>query len=103
MRPRVSPPTLYSHRRLTLTLVLPDIYCVADIFAIVVAAGSHTLLSHLFPDHKTLIAEAVFADDVLDGRVPGYEHLARKGSATGSLTPSADKVEHDAGVHPVEI
>lgn len=87
---------------LTHTLSPPDIYCMADIFGIVVAAGSHTLLSKLFPDHKTLIAEAVLADDVLDGRVPGYEHLARR-SATASLTPSSEKLEPEAGIHPAEV
>ncbi|BGO89415.1 hypothetical protein NBRC10512v2_001369 [Rhodotorula toruloides] len=81
---------------------MPNIYCMADIFGIVVAAGSHTLLSKLFPEHKTLIAEAVLADDVLDGRVTGYEHLARR-SATASLTPSSEKLEPEAGIHPAEV
>lgn len=37
------------------------------------------ILSKLFPDHGSLVAEAVLAIDVLEGRVPGYGH-ARSGS-----------------------
>ncbi|BGP42631.1 hypothetical protein JCM10449v2_006643 [Rhodotorula kratochvilovae] len=70
------------------------IYCIAVIFAIVVTTTVHVTLSKLFPDRDSLIAEAVLAEDVLEGRVPGYEHLARpEYRQTGSLVPSEEKVE----------
>ncbi|GAA6053603.1 hypothetical protein JCM3770_001548 [Rhodotorula araucariae] len=70
------------------------IYCVADIFAIVVAGGVHLGLSRLFPDRDSLIAEAVLAEDVFEGRVPGYEHLARpEFRQTRSLVASEEKLD----------
>ncbi|GAA5952121.1 hypothetical protein JCM10213_006491 [Rhodosporidiobolus nylandii] len=65
------------------------IYCIADIVGILIAGGVHVGLSKLFPDHRTLIEEAVLSDDVLAGRVPGYE----KSSRNGADTPSADEEE----------
>lgn len=40
--------------------------------AVVVGGGVHWLLSALFPDHDSLINEAIYAQDVLDGKVEGY-------------------------------
>ncbi|GAA5958523.1 hypothetical protein JCM8115_002492 [Rhodotorula mucilaginosa] len=74
------------------------IFCVANIFGMVVAVGAHVGISKLFPDRASLISEAIFAQDVLEGRVPGYEHLAQRDalptiSASGSdsvpATPSS--------------
>ncbi|CEQ42356.1 SPOSA6832_04165 [Sporobolomyces salmonicolor] len=74
------------------------IYCMADIFGIVVAAATHVTLSKLFPARETLISEAVFAHDVLEGRVAGYEHLARRhgGAGTTSFAASDEKKLDDA-------
>lgn len=64
------------------------IYAVADLLGMTVAAGVHIGLSKLFPDHRSLIAEQVLAVDVLEGLVPGYEHLSmvnrRRGAGIGS-------------------
>jgi NCS1 family nucleobase:cation symporter-1 len=98
----------------------------ADIFAILVAGCTHVGLSkvrplalllppttrltrassyrtQLFPNRDSLIAEAVLAEDVLEGRVPGYEHLARREfrPQEGSITPSDEKLEGDAMVGSV--
>ncbi|GAA5847046.1 hypothetical protein JCM9279_002667 [Rhodotorula babjevae] len=78
------------------------IYCMADIFGILVAGGVHVGLSKLFPDRDSLITEAVLAEDVLEGRVPGYEHLARREfRPQGSITPSDEKLDGDAMVGSV--
>ncbi|GAA5973229.1 hypothetical protein JCM11641_006334 [Rhodosporidiobolus odoratus] len=76
------------------------IYCMADIFGMIVAAGVHVGLSKLFPDHTTLISEAVLADDVLAGRVPGFEHYAtphhnRKEKVGSELTPTISESEEE--------
>jgi len=57
----------------------------------------------LFPNRDSLIAEAVLAEDVLEGRVPGYEHLARREfrPQEGSITPSDEKLDGDAMVGSV--
>lgn len=69
------------------------IFCVADIFGMTVAAGVHVGLSKLFPDRDSIVAEAVLAQDVLEGRAPGYEHLARKDLCpTLGATPATDPV-----------
>lgn len=54
------------------------IYAVADIFGIILAGTAHVLLSKLFPDHRSIIEEAVLAVDVLGGGVEGY--ASRPGS-----------------------
>ncbi|KAK4701025.1 nucleobase:cation symporter-1, NCS1 family, partial [Phenoliferia sp. Uapishka_3] len=53
------------------------LYSVACIFGIVVASGTHILLSKLFPDHNSLISESILAVDVLEGRVAGYQNNSR--------------------------
>lgn len=55
----------------------------------IVAAGVHVGLSKVFPDHQSLISESVLAADVLEGRVPGYEHLSY--AARHPETNSVDK------------
>ncbi|TNY20408.1 permease for cytosine/purines, uracil, thiamine, allantoin-domain-containing protein, partial [Rhodotorula diobovata] len=78
------------------------IYCMADIFAILVAGSVHVGVSRLFPDRASLIAEAVLAEDVLEGRVPGYEHLARREfQPQGSITPSEEKLDGEITVGQV--
>lgn len=58
--------------------------------------------SQLFPDRASLIAEAVLAEDVLEGRVPGYEHLARREfQPQGSITPSEEKLDGEITVGQV--
>ncbi|GAA5860811.1 hypothetical protein JCM1840_001976 [Sporobolomyces johnsonii] len=83
------------------------IYCIADIFGIVVAAGTHVTLSKLFPNRETLISEAVYAHDVLEGRVAGYEHLARRPHAaagTNSFTASDEKkLDDEADANVVSV
>lgn len=61
------------------------IYCLACPVGAFLSISTHTLISKLFPDHDSLIAEAVYAADVLDGLVPAYAHLAKK-DATGSFS-----------------
>ncbi|GAA6025654.1 hypothetical protein JCM10207_008927 [Rhodosporidiobolus poonsookiae] len=74
------------------------VYAIADIFGIIVAGSVHVGLSKLFPHRETLIAEAVYAEDVLAGRVPGYEHFATH-RVDGSLTPSSkEKLDAEDGV-----
>lgn len=70
------------------------IYCVADIFGMVVAATTLILLSKFFPDHDSIISEAILADDVLAGRVPGFEHIAEKSRIEQRMSnDSDDKVD----------
>ncbi|GAA5853777.1 hypothetical protein JCM8547_007445 [Rhodosporidiobolus lusitaniae] len=77
------------------------IYAIADIFGMVVAAGVHIGLSKLFPDRDSLIAEAVLSDDVLAGRVPGYEKFALDNRA---YTPSDErKLDELDGQRIVEL
>ncbi|GAA5985078.1 hypothetical protein JCM10908_002515 [Rhodotorula pacifica] len=80
------------------------IFCVANIFGMVVAVGTHVGISKLFPDRTSLISEAILAQDVLDGLVPGYEHLATarrdalpvvSASASGSELASAGSEEDE--------
>ncbi|GAA6058609.1 hypothetical protein JCM10212_004020 [Sporobolomyces blumeae] len=78
------------------------IYCMACIFGLTVSMGTHVLFSRLFPDHDSLIAEAVHAHDVLDGLVPGYEHLSRNRD-THSLTPSSEKKLEEAETDIVAV
>jgi len=59
-----------------------------------VAAGVHIALSKFFPDHNSLVADAVLADDVLAGLVPGYEHLAER-SRQHQSTDSASEDKMD--------
>lgn len=65
----------------------------ACIYGISTSMATLVLFSRLFPDHNSLIAEAVDAHDVLDGLVPGYEHLSRKEVGTNSLTSTEKKLE----------
>ncbi|ORY88385.1 putative allantoate transporter [Leucosporidium creatinivorum] len=70
------------------------IYCMADVFGMIVAASVHIGLSKFFPDHNSLVADAVLADDVLAGRVPGYEHLAeRRREHHSTDSTSEDKID----------
>ncbi|GAA5831919.1 hypothetical protein JCM3766R1_000156 [Sporobolomyces carnicolor] len=73
------------------------IYCLACPYGAILAICTHTLVSKLFPDHQSLIAEAVYAADVLDGLVPGYEHLSKKDIATSSVNSEKklDEAETD--------
>ncbi|GAA5972576.1 hypothetical protein JCM11641_001905 [Rhodosporidiobolus odoratus] len=71
------------------------IYCMADIFGMIVAAGTHIGLSKLFPDRTTLISEAVLADDVFAGRVPGYEKYARHNAESRESKEKLDDVDND--------
>ncbi|GAA6038262.1 hypothetical protein JCM8097_003910 [Rhodosporidiobolus ruineniae] len=71
------------------------IYCLADVYGILLAGGTHVLLSKLFPDRRSLIAECIYSDDVLAGRVPGYEKFA----ANRAPSPeSEDKLYADDNV-----
>jgi NCS1 family nucleobase:cation symporter-1 len=70
------------------------IYCVADIFGMVVAASTLAFLSKLFPDHTSLISEPILADDVWAGKVPGYEHMEEKSRIEQRLSnDSEDKLD----------
>ncbi|GAA5965440.1 hypothetical protein JCM3765_002382 [Sporobolomyces pararoseus] len=73
------------------------IYCLSCPVGAFLSIGTHTLVSKLFPDHESLIAEAVYAADVLDGLVPAYEHLAKKDNGTSSLNSEKklDEAESD--------
>ncbi|GAA5892391.1 hypothetical protein JCM6882_003658 [Rhodosporidiobolus microsporus] len=73
------------------------IYALADVYGILIAGTVHVTLSKLFPDRESLIAEAVYADDVLAGLVPGYEKFAVKGT---SLVES-EKLDAEDNVVPV--
>lgn len=66
------------------------IYAVADILGIVVAAVVHVGLSRMFPDHNSLIEEAVSAVDFLGGRIEGYA------SRTGSIEAEKEKEATEA-------
>ncbi|GAA5936318.1 uncharacterized protein JCM15063_002779 [Sporobolomyces koalae] len=73
------------------------IYCMACIIGVILSMSTHVLFSKLFPDHDSLIAEAVNAHDVLDGLVPAYAHLAKKDVGTTSLSSEKklDEAESD--------
>jgi len=73
------------------------IYCFACPVGAFLSIGTHVLVSKLFPDHDSLISEAVYAADVLDGLVPAYEHLSRKDIGTSSLNSEKklDEAESD--------
>lgn len=76
------------------------IYAVSSIFGIVVGAGMHWLLSTLFPDHDSLILEAVYAQDVLDGKVEGYAAAPIAGNTKaerGSVADESSVEEKEAG------
>ncbi|GAA5821801.1 hypothetical protein JCM11251_001031 [Rhodosporidiobolus azoricus] len=75
------------------------IYALADVYGILIAGSVHVALSKLFPNHDSLIAEAVYSDDVLAGLVPGYEKFAQ--SKQGSSMIESDKLEAEDGVVPV--
>lgn len=82
------------------------IYCVADIFGMVVGGGVHVALSKLFPDHNSLISEQVLAIDVLEGRVPQYAHLSAAARLEGkaeSFSGSDKKGADDVDVTAVEV
>lgn len=71
------------------------IYCFACPVGAFLSIATHTLVSKLFPDHASLIAEAVYAADVLDGLVPAYEHLARKDNGSLNSEKKLDEAESD--------
>lgn len=50
-----------------------NLYVVADIYGILVAGTVHVVLSRLFPHAASTCDQPVYAQDVLDGRVEGYE------------------------------
>ena len=68
------------------------VYCVATIFGLVVGGGMHWLLSTLFPDHESLVAEQILAQDVLDGKVEAWADWAKQRESAASLG-SAEKDE----------
>lgn len=72
------------------------VYCIATIFGLVVGGGMHWLLSTLFPDHDSIIAEQILAQDVLDGKVEAYaEWAAAKQSAQRESAASLGSAEKD--------
>ncbi|KAK4705501.1 hypothetical protein P7C70_g702, partial [Phenoliferia sp. Uapishka_3] len=66
------------------------IYCIADIFGIIVAGGVHVLLSKMFPDRDSLIEHQILAVDVLEGRVPEYYHLSMEGRQREGSMPDTE-------------
>jgi NCS1 family nucleobase:cation symporter-1 len=75
------------------------IFALADVYGILIAGAVHVGLSKLFPDRDSLIAEAVYSDDVLAGLVPGYEKFAQ--AKQGSSLIESEKLEAEDGVVPV--
>ncbi|GAA5869693.1 hypothetical protein JCM16303_000550 [Sporobolomyces ruberrimus] len=79
------------------------IYCMACLVGAFLSMGTHVLVSKLFPDRDSLIAEAVDAYDVLDGLVPAYEHLARRDAGTRSLDSEKKLDEAETEIHQVVV
>ncbi|GAA6010248.1 hypothetical protein JCM11491_005409 [Sporobolomyces phaffii] len=72
------------------------IYCMACVIGSFLAITTHVTVSKLFPDHDSLIAEAVYAADVLDGLVPAYAHLSRDATTTSiNSEKKLDEAESD--------
>lgn len=61
-------------------------YAVGDIFGIVVGGAVYTILSKIFPDHTSMIAKSVYAQEALEARW----------AATSSESDEYEKKDDDA-------
>lgn len=71
------------------------LYCISNIFGILVGGGIHYTLSRFFPDHASQIDECILAFDVLEGRVAKYEKFSH---SIGERSGSEEKLDGESKV-----